>query len=258
MAARFLGSLVALAVSVHVSAAADPADAAAAWQRVLERHVTDRGSVDFRGLAAQPTDLHDFLRYVAEVSPESHPAEFPARQAALAYYINSYNALAMFNVVDSGVPESLDNLIRRFFFFYVKKFDVGGRRISLYRYENDVIRPLREERVHFALNCMVVSCPRLPQEAFTADGLDDELERQAREFFAERRNLVVDRDAKRLHVSEILKFYREDFLAAEDTLIAYINRYVDEPIPHDFEIAFIDYNWTVNAASSLTGADLAE
>ena len=39
--------------------------------------------------------------------------------------------------------------------------------MSLYTLENDVIRPLGDERVHFALNCMVVSCPRLPRVAFT-------------------------------------------------------------------------------------------
>ena len=49
--------------------------------------------------------------------------------------------------------------------------DVGGKTISLYKLENDVIRPLGEERVHFALNCMVVSCPRLPRAAFSAAAL---------------------------------------------------------------------------------------
>lgn len=77
----------------------------------------------------------------------------------------------MYGVVDAGVPDSLGGLTK-FTFFYLRRFTIGGKSVSLYSFENDVIRPLGEERVHFALNCMVVSCPRLPRTAFTADQLD--------------------------------------------------------------------------------------
>jgi hypothetical protein len=44
--------------------------------------------------------------------------------------------------------------------FYLRTFTVGRKSISLYKFENDLIRPLGEERVHFALNCMVSSAAR--------------------------------------------------------------------------------------------------
>ncbi|MCI0400628.1 MAG: DUF547 domain-containing protein [Gammaproteobacteria bacterium] len=50
--------------------------------------------------------------------------------------------------------------------------------MSLYAYENDVIRKLGEPRVHFALNCVALGCPILPKKPFTGKWLDAELERE--------------------------------------------------------------------------------
>ena len=60
-------------------------------------------------------------------------------------YINAYNALAMYGIVDAGVPKSLGGLTK-LRFFYLRKFVLGGKSISLYDFENQVIRPLGEER----------------------------------------------------------------------------------------------------------------
>ncbi len=50
-----------------------------------------------------------------------------------------------------------------------------------------------------------------------------------------------------MRVSSILKLYTEDFLAKRSTLIAYINQYASVKIPEDYQIEFIDYDWTVNS-----------
>jgi hypothetical protein len=215
------------------------------WAAVLNAYVDDVGRVDFAGLAGDPDALLYYLNYVAEVSPRSHPEQFPTRQGTLAYYINAYNALAMFNVIDSGIPGSLAGL-RKIQFFFLKRLRVGGIWISLYGLENDVIRPLGDARMHFALNCMAVSCPRLPREPFTAEGLDRQLDREAKYFFTEGRNLRIDPENKAITVSEILDFYEEDFTAQEGFLTAYIDRYTEESVLRDFVVGFFDYDWTVN------------
>ncbi len=215
------------------------------WARVLERFVNDRGEVDFHRLAGERGDLDAFLGYIARVSPRTAPELFPGRDAALAYYINAYNALAMFNVIDSEFPHSLGRLYK-VWFFGIKRFSVGGEPMSLYALENDVIRPFGDERVHFALNCMSVSCPRLPREPFRADQLNRQLDDGARQFFAESRNLQLVPARKLVRVSSILEFYTGDFLARSPTLIAYIDRYASKGIPGDYRIEFLDYDWTVN------------
>ena len=129
----------------------------------------------------------------------------------LAFYLNAYNALAMYGVLDAGVPKRF-GWLGRIRFFVLRKFTMGGRTISLYSLENSVIRALGDPSVHFALNCMSVSCPRLLQSAFTASALDKQLDTVAREFVAEKRNVDVDDDRKELRVSAIFKFYTKDFL----------------------------------------------
>jgi hypothetical protein len=72
---------------------------------------------------------------------------------------------------------------------------------------------------------MAKACPRLPRRPFTAAGIDAELEREARRFFAEPRNLELDPARRTVRLSEILRFYTEDFTKEAPSLIAYANRY---------------------------------
>ena len=243
---RWVKRLASLLVVATFSAAAQPSEPLDAWARVLDAYVDGRGRVDFPRLAANSDELRAYMDYIAAVSPRLTPDAFPSSDAELAYYLNSYNALAMYNVIDSGIPRSLASFFKKFIFFYWKKFNVGGEKISLYRYENDVIRRLGDARVHFALNCMSISCPQLPQVPFTAKSVQTQLDAETRRFFAEARNLRVDHARRTVEVSEILDFYTEDFLATDPSLIAYINRYRDDQIPAGYAVEFIDYDWTVN------------
>lgn len=110
-----------------------------------------------------------------------------------------------------------------------------------------VIHKFGDERIHFALNCMAAGCPRLPRVAFSTARLDAALEREARLFLDERRNVQVDAATRTVRLSSIFKWYAEDFLAAAPTLIAYVNRYRGERIPDDYRVEFIPYDWTLNA-----------
>lgn len=221
-------------------------EATARWARVLQRHVNGHGQVDFCGLSKDTSDLYAFVRYIGQVSPQSAPGSFANRNEVLAWYINSYNALSMLGVLESGIPEEL-GLLGRMWFFAGRRFRIGGRSTTLYTYENSVIRAMGDERVHFALNCMSVGCPRLPRQPFVGAELDHQLDDARRFFFSERRNLQFDPLSSTVRVSEILKFYEEDFLRHSPTLIAYINRFASLKIPENAKLEFIPYDWTVNA-----------
>jgi len=97
-----------------------------------------------------------------------------------------------------------------------------------------------------ALNCMSIGCPRLPREAFTPERLNEQLDREAKLFYNESRNVQVDDANKVLRLSEILKFYTADFLAAAPSLAAYVNKYRDSKVPEDYKVEFIPYDWTIN------------
>jgi hypothetical protein len=221
------------------------AEATAAWARVLSTRVDDQGRIDFAGLTTDRADLDTYVAFVAAVSPTSLPGSFATPEARLAYFLNAYNALAMYNVVRSGAP--FHRPADKVRFFYGDKLLVGGQRLSLYAFENDVIRPIGDPRIHFALNCMVKSCPRLPREAFSAERLEAQLEAAAREFLNDRRNVEMFPPKRVARMSMILKWYEKDFLARAPNLAAYVDRYRPEPIPAGYEIEFIEYDWTLNA-----------
>lgn len=225
------------------SIAATPGDP---WAAVLRTMVDDRGRIDFARLQVDPAALDATVAEIAREAPNNAPARYPTPADRIAFHLNAYNALAMAHVIRSGVPKRL-SLLDRLRFFKLSDVVVGGKSISLYDYENDVIRPLGEERVHFALNCMAVSCPRLPRIPFTPQNLDAELDAAARLFFGEPRNLQLDPSRKIVRLSSIIDFYTEDFLKRAPTLIGYANRYAQAPISDDFRVRFIPYDWTINA-----------
>lgn len=216
----------------------------------MTRIVDERGRTDFAAPAAVRRGLDEHIAYVERVSPANSPELFPRRADVLAYHLNAYNALAMRGVADAGITEGFTSFLRRQLFFRLRKVVVGGRRMSLSSYENRVIRPLGEPRVHFALNCMTRSCPRLPQAAFSADELDAQLEAAAREFVNDPRNVRVDAPSREVWLSSIFRFYTKDFApdGKHASLIDYVNRYRDAPVSREFAVRFIPYDWTLERA----------
>ncbi len=222
----------------------------AEWNAVLARYVDATGAVDFAGLTLNHAKLDEVIKFIEAVDPVSTPSLFPTANAQLAYYIDAYNALAMHGVLEAGVPVRFDWL-GRIRFFYLRRVLMGGRSLSLYGLENDIIRPRGDPRVHFALNCMSVSCPRLPKTAFTASELDHQLDAAAREFMNEERNVRPDWVGQVATLSAIFKFYTKDFLAQSASIIDYVNRYRTQTIPLNYQVAFADYDWTVKDQSRL-------
>src|SRR5262249_21715563 len=163
----------------------------------------------------------------------------------LAFYINAYNALAMYGVVQAGVPESLGGL-GEFAFFYLRTFAVVGKSNSLSKIENDVLWPLVGERKRFSPNCSIICCPSLPRVPFSAAALDGQLDTAARTFIGDSRNVWIEHAKREVWLSAIFDFYTADFLAHAPSLIAYVNRYRALQIPSDFKVRFLEHHWTVN------------
>ena len=220
------------------------------WAATLERFVDDQGRTDFESLAKDTEQLQRFVDAVGKVSPKSHPELFPDKAHVLAYHINAYNALAMKGVIERGIPENLSSLLKRASFFKFRSVVIGGKKTNLYDYENKVIRPLGEARVHFALNCMVVDCPRLPTKVFTPETLEDDLQVAAVEFFNKPKHIQISDDKKTVHLSGIMKFYTKDYVASgkKQDLVAYVNQYRKNIVPLGYKVKFLDYDWTINQA----------
>lgn len=224
------------------------------WEYVLANYVDEEGRTNFKGLSDDIAPLENVVTFIGFASPTATPELFTSPEEVMSYHINSYNALAMFGVIEKGIPEGFTSFFSRAAFFKFRDVVIGGKVTNLYDYENDVIRPLNEPRVHFALNCMVKDCPRLPTTPFYPESLNETLEQLTYEFFNKQKHFYLDDKRKRVYVSEILDFYTEDFVAsgkAKD-LPQYINQYIEQPIPANYKLRFIDYDWRINAQPEQT------
>ena len=218
------------------------------WKNVLINYVDDQGRIDFASLSQNMTDLDDFVTAIEAVSPTSHPQLFETQSKVLAYHANAYNALAMKGVIDREIPKNFSTLLKRASFFKFRKVVIGGKKTDLYTYENKVIRPLGEARMHFVLNCMVKDCPRLPREPFYAQTLESDLQIAAKEFFNKEKHTRIDSQKKVLNLSGIMKFYTKDYVASgkKQDLVEYVNQFREDKVPSDYKVKFIKYDWTVN------------
>ena len=227
------------------------------WTEVLERFVDNRGLVDYVGLSKDGAVFDRYLRSIEQVSPESDPDRFPTRNHALAYYINASNA-HVFNGVLARGPEEESvwrGLVSGFSFFVRMRITVGGLGMSLKRLEDEIVRAqFQDPRIHAALNCASLGCPRLPRKAFNPEELDAMLDAGMREFVNNPNNAAVNRSTRTVTLSKIFDWFSEDFVGKSPkagrsaALIDYINRYRDENdrIPCTYTVEFSEYDKRIN------------
>ena len=230
--------------------------------RVLERFVDDQGKVDYPALTAAPAELEAYYAEVVARSPDSDPDGFPTEDARLAYWINAYNAGVLVAIVRRYPLASVRDVFPPLLgFFVLQRLRLGGQSISLRALETEVVRHrFADPRVHFALNCGSRGCPRLPRHAFTATNLQTELDREARRFVGEERNVHVDLERRVVTLSSIFDWYADDFtswirrhrpdLAA--TVRSYIRIHADDGVGRRLDacpacrVEFAPYDWRLN------------
>lgn len=215
------------------------------WRGVLQAFVDDEGRVDYEALLADRGDLDRFVALLRDVGPRTRPELFPSEADRLAYYLNAYNALVLFDVLDHWPLESPRDVRLRF--FYTTRFLVDGAKTNLYELENHVIRRLFDEpRIHFALNCASLGCPKLPREPFEAARLEEQLARETHRFLSEPRNVTVEDGA--IVVSELFDWFDEDFPPSPlDWLRAHPSLSALQKVPVDAPLRTRPWDWAINA-----------
>jgi hypothetical protein len=226
------------------------------WAKVLERFVDPEGLVDYQGLRQDRRSLDEFLALVKKVSPQQRPELFASRQEELAFYLNAYNALIFDQVL--ALPEGTTTVWGKsgsgLRFFVRQKVTVGGEALSLKKLEDEWIREAYQDpRVHAALNCASLGCPRLPRKPFLGGELERQLDEAMAEFVSDSKNVRLEGDT--VYLSKIFDWFESDFLqeerarsGQEATLLDYVRRYrrTEPPLPAEAKIRFLDYDKALN------------
>jgi len=172
------------------------------------------------------------------------PKQLTTRQEQLAFYINAYNIMAMKVIVDNWPLESIKDVGNMLWPVWKRVAGkIGGKEVTLNEIEHEILRPMGEPRIHFAIVCASTSCPDLRQEPFTAEELDSQLDEQTVNFLGNAKK-GLNQNGNSIHVSKIFSWFEEDF-GGERGVKAFIQRY--KPLPEGSSIeADLPYDWRVN------------
>lgn len=207
------------------------------WDNLLQKHVDKQGNVNYKGFLKDRTQLKKYLNQLSDNPPQTSWS----RNETMAYYINVYNAFTVELILENYPLKSIKDIRRP---WGMKFFKLGDTRYSLNNIEHDILRKMDEPRIHFAINCASVSCPKLYNKAFTANKLEEQLDTLTRYFINSSENKISENE---LQLSNIFKWYEKDYLIdGIQSLAQYVSQYTDVKINPNASLSFLDYNWDLN------------
>jgi hypothetical protein len=239
-----------------VASFAEPFDFAE-WDSLLKRyvrpHVIDNirlNAVDYGRLKTDP----GFSRLIGGLE-QFAPSGLTSHEEKMAFWINVYNIFAVKKVVDHHPLESIRD-VGNFFKPVWKRLAgvVGGREYTLHEIEHEILRKMREPRIHVAIVCASVSCPDISKEVFRAETLDVQLDAQMKMFLENPgKGLRVDAGRKRVYLSPIFDWFEEDF-EPRGGVLQFLHPYMPSEARKLMKspavrVSYLEYNWKVNELS---------
>ena len=211
------------------------------WNTLTKMNVTAAGKVNYKGMKAEMNQLVLYLSHLKNTPPQPDWT----KNERLAYWINLYNASTVHLIASNYPTKSITKLNGGK--PWDKKFVKSGNKIySLNQIENEIVRPrFKDPRIHAALNCAAVSCPKMLNAAFLPASLSKQLDKQCAAWINDRsRNEVGPNNLK---LSKIFEWYGDDFKAGGG-IVKFVGKYNRSKIMINpkAKISYLEYNWDLN------------
>ncbi|XP_065062483.1 uncharacterized protein LOC135689250 isoform X2 [Rhopilema esculentum] len=277
---RFLEDDQTNALNSDIVSDCEPRDAAEVGEdlrklilSIYNSHLSADGKkVDYKAIG-ESAEFKQYQKHTAELKRVN--VENASREEKLAFFINVYNALVIHAFVVRGPPT---NLWQRYKFFNVVSYVIGGQVYSLNEIENGILRSNRkplgsfrrpfskndprlqvaleepEPKIHFALVCGAKSCP--PIKTYSAKDIDNQL-KLAAESFLEGDDCVVEMTKREVKLSQILKWYKEDFGKTKANILQWVMENMGECEKKkqlaelleskNFKLNYLPYDWGLNS-----------
>ncbi len=228
----------------QASVAQQPSGMHQPWTELLQTHVDAKGWVSYKGFRTDSLKLNAYLYSLSKQPPTSDWS----REEKLAFWINAYNAFTVKLIVDNYPVSSIKDIKKGIPFvnsvWDIKFFEIGGDKMDLNQIEHSILRKeFNEPRIHFSIVCASISCPKLRNEAFEAQQLEQQLQEQASDFINDSTKNKIGKDE--LQLSSIFDWFEKDF-AKETTLKEYVQKYAKHEFEATSKVKYMDYNWNLN------------
>lgn len=215
------------------------------YTKILKTYVNNNGLVNYKGLKK---DKAEFEQYLKALSANPPSAKWSSNEKK-AYWINAYNAFTLKLIIDNYPIESIKDIGPAIQIPFIntpwskKFFKIGGQEMSLDYIEHTILRKqFKDSRIHFALVCASLSCPKL--SAYTSQLLDEQLDQQGRTFLSDKSKNIITANSQ-VRVSKIFSWFKGDF-TKKGSLIDFLNRFSPVKINQDAHIEYLNYNWNLN------------
>lgn len=235
-------------------------------QHLLEKTLENDGLVsafDYQAALSDP-GTETLLKKQDALLADFDPEQLKGRKEAIAFWNNAYNYFMIRKLLtdlDGGeVVSSVWDYGGRYnplqkSVFERELFNIGGEKYSLNTMEKGKLlgkefqdRGWKEARVHFTVNCASVGCPPLRSDIYTAENIEALMTENTRRALNTPRHLRVEGNT--LYLTELFKWYKEDFVEEEGSVKDFIRAYGDDPVIKKMEgtdsIEYIDYDWRLN------------
>lgn len=227
------------------------------WTNVLKKHVRN-DDFDYAALKRDPAEFNAYLKQLHVVTPDELATW--TKEQRFAFWINVYNAHTIELIVENYPLKTIRDLDRALGlksvfddeFIPMQAFHQDGKDdlLSLNDVEHGILRErFKDARLHAAVNCASISCPPLRGEAFLASKLDTQLEEQMRGFVNDPARNRLDAAAGQLQLSEIFKWFAEDFERDAGSVREYLLLFVPEEkaeLVRQAKLRYLDYDWGLN------------
>jgi len=161
--------------------------------------------------------------------------------------LNVYNFLVIKQVILNNTPVSVQDIPG---FFTRKNSNIGNQSISLNEFEKVLFKIHQDPRMHFALICGAKGCPKMNENAFQKATLENQLNEQTKKALMDRSNLYTEN--KKIYLSKIFKWYKDDFGGNKQERIDFIITYTDHKFDKNASFSYLPYDWSLNNSNIST------
>ena len=228
----------------------------AAYDQLLQTYVDDNGLVNYKAWQANAADRQALQNYLNQLSRADNSIR-STKNGKLAYWINAYNALTIEGILRVYPTTSIRNHTPKIGYniWDNLKLTSGDELVSLNHIEHEILRKMSEPRIHFAIVCASIGCPRLLNQAYTADQLEEQLAGIATDFFSRAKNLTVDAGNKTLRFNQILSWFGSDFGRTQADQLRTIYNYLPQEAQAvlsagGYRIDYLEYDWNLNTQTN--------
>lgn len=230
------------------------------WTKWLEKYTKEipgpSTEVNYTLARKNKEDLNTYLGSLESVTQKEFDTW--SQNQKKAFLFNAYNAYTIQLIISNKPVKSIRDLGTLVQSPWKISFvPLLGKKRSLDEIEHDLLRgTYKDPRIHFAVVCASIGCPRLQLSAYTADKLEDQLNQATREFLNDtsRNRIEVKNQTVHLQLSKIFDWYAGDF-GGKEKLPEFILPFMAKPNSKSdysgkkIKVTFLDYDWRLNDIS---------